>query len=776
MDIIFEQLLSISAKFSVFLDETIGWANSWKVLPMRPVLRHCFLVPYVLLSASGNASVPAMNLPILLFLENKDEFHYNFFDRSKGMNRILNRQAFFADGTPFYRLYTSDGTGYSVRLRFRTAKDNAELVTVVTDSMKADMHKCFTEGRFDYYEVMLHYPECGTNYYFTVTGAETDEGKRTAVYNKRGVMDGVQDYYNFNFYPEFKTPDWAKGAVFYQIFTDRFCNGDPTNDVLDREYSYVKLHSEQERDWQAYPHDMDVCHFYGGDLQGIMHKLDYLQDLGIEVLYLNPIFVSPSNHKYDIQDYDYIDPHFGRIVDDAGEVLEKSDMDNCHASRYIRRVTNKKNLEASNELFVQFVEEVHRRGMKVILDGVFNHCGSFNKWMDRERIYEGQEGYAPGAYVDEKSPYHSFFKFHSEKWPYNKDYDGWWGHDTLPKLNYEGSDKLVEYILNVARKWVSPPYSADGWRLDVAADLGHTAEYNHAFWKSFRKAVKEANPQALILAEHYGNPESWLRGDEWDTVMNYDAFMEPVTWFLTGMEKHSDEYREDLYGNSEAFIGAMKHHMQSLHMGALYGAMNELSNHDHSRFLTRTNHRVGRLSYAGAEAASAGINPAIMREAVVIQMTWPGAPTVYYGDEAGVCGFTDPDNRRTYPWGKEDQEMLDFHKRMICIHKAYPILAKGSLEFLWNDHQGLSYGRFSDSEQILVILNNQDQERDIRVAAWKTGVSRKEATAFQRLMLSSGEGYTEMPEEYIADAGILQVKMPAYGAMVLHHRARDKYK
>ena len=141
MDIIFEQLLSISAKFSVFLDETIGWANSWKVLLMRPVLRHCFLVPYVLLSASGNASVPAMNLPILLFLENKDEFRSNFFDRSKGMNKILNRQAFFADGTPFYRLYTSDGTGYGVRLRFRTAKDNAELVRVVTDSMKADMHK-----------------------------------------------------------------------------------------------------------------------------------------------------------------------------------------------------------------------------------------------------------------------------------------------------------------------------------------------------------------------------------------------------------------------------------------------------------------------------------------------------------------------------------------------------------------------------------------------------------------------------------------------------------
>ena len=210
-------------------------------------------------------------------------------------------------------------------------------------------------------------------------------------------------------------------------------------------------------------------------------------------------------------------------------------------------------------------------------------------------------------------------------------------------MNYEESRQLYDYILNVGRKWVSPPYNADGWRLDVAADLGQSEDFNHQFWRDFRTAVKEANPEAVILAEHYGNPESWLRGDEWDTVMNYDAFMEPVTWFLTGMEKHSDEYREDLYGNSEAFIGAMKHHMRSLHMGALYGAMNELSNHDHSRFLSRTNHMVGRVEHLGPEAANEYVNKAVMREAVVMQMTWVGAPTVYYGDEAGVCGFTDPD-------------------------------------------------------------------------------------------------------------------------------------
>ena len=201
------------------------------------------------------------------------------------------------------------------------------------------------------------------------------------------------------------------------------------------------------------------------------------------------------------------------IVEDGGNILAEGDHENANATKYQKRVTDKKNLEASNEFFVQFVEEVHRRGMKVILDGVFNHCGSFNKWLDRERIYEKQEGYAPGAYVSADSPYRSYFRFFQEereRWPYNGSYDGWWGHDTLPKLNYEDSPKLEAYIFEIAKKWVSPPYNADGWRLDVAADLGRSNEYNHEFWKKFRKVVKEANPEALILAEHYGDPsECW---------------------------------------------------------------------------------------------------------------------------------------------------------------------------------------------------------------------------------------------------------------------------
>ena len=165
---------------------------------------------------------------------------------------------------------------------------------------------------------------------------------------------------------------------------------------------------------------------------------------------------------------------------DEGELLKPEQTENRLATRYIDRVSNKENLEASNELFAEVVKEAHRRGMKVILDGVFNHCGSFNKWLDRERIYENAPGYEKGAYIDKDSPYHSYFQFHDEnKFPYNGSYDGWWGHDTLPKLNYENSRQLLDYVLYIGRKWVSPPYNADGWRLDVAADLGKCKSFFH---------------------------------------------------------------------------------------------------------------------------------------------------------------------------------------------------------------------------------------------------------------------------------------------------------
>lgn len=674
---------------------------------------------------------------------------------------LLLKEALFADETYSYRKPAEPKAGETVTFLFRTGKNNVEGVILHIGEQEIAMRVASQDELFDYYECKAQMGEERICYYFQIK-----KGGRFCYYNKKGVTWEREAFFDFCIMPGFSTPDWAKGAVFYQIYTDRFYNGDPTNDVMDNEYVYIKEPVKKVNDWNRYPAAMDVREFYGGDLQGVIDKLDYLKDLGVDVLYFNPLFVSPSNHKYDSQDYDYVDPHLGVILEDYGNTVLNSETPNSQATRYINRVTNKKNLEASNQLLIHLVEEAHKRGMKVILDGVFNHCGSFNKWMDRECIYEHQIGYEKGAFIDEKSPYRSFFRFFDHgTWPYNEAYDGWWGHDTLPKLNYEESPKLFEYIMRIAKKWVSPPFNCDGWRLDVAADLGRSMDYNHYFWKEFRKAVKEANPNALILAEHYGDPGAWLQGDQWDSVMNYDAFMEPITWFLTGMEKHSDEKRPELIGDSEAFFSAMTYHMSRYHGASLQVAMNELSNHDHSRFLTRTNGTVGRTATMGPEAANQNVNKAVFREAVLMQMTWPGAPTLYYGDEAGLCGWTDPDNRRTYPWGKEDKALIQYHKDLIRIHKEHEALMKGSIKFLTGGKGYLSYGRFTEQEKIVVAVNNGTEPVEIEIPVWELGVL--DGTSMKQFVLSYEEDYTLQADTYDVKEGYIKIMMPMHSGIIL---------
>lgn len=686
------------------------------------------------------------------------------------MRPVIRKKALFSDMTEDYVSPVEPELNSEVTIRFRTAVNNVDLVFLVHNDEKIVMKKIESDANFDYYAITVTVSEESYLYYF-----EIKSGRAVIKYDRRGAVRDINAFYHFEIIPGFHVPAWAKGAVMYQIYVDRFCNGDPTNDVETGEYHYIGDKTVKVTDWSKYPAQMGVREFYGGDLQGVLNKMDYLQDLGVDVIYFNPLFVSPSNHKYDIQDYDHIDPHFGKIVDDKGDLLKEGQSENRLATKYINRVTNKANLEASDALFAKVVSEAHKRGMKVIMDGVFNHCGSFNKWLDRERIYENAAGYEKGAYVAKESPYNNYFQFYdSEKWPYNPSYDGWWGHDTLPKLNYEASKELTDYILYIGKKWVSPPFNADGWRLDVAADLGHTPEYNHNFWKKFRNAVKEANPNAIILAEHYGDPKSWLRGDEWDTVMNYDAFMEPLTWFLTGMQKHSDDYREDLLGNADCFFQAMTHHGSSFTNGSLQIAMNELSNHDHSRFLTRTNRKVGRTHTLGPEAANEGIDKAVMREAVLVQMTWPGAPTIYYGDEAGVCGFTDPDNRRTYPWGKEDKELIQFHKDMIHVHKTCKEFLTGSLKHVVSDYNVIGYGRFNKEAQSLIVVNNNDSVMVKEISVWEIGVPRE--CTMDQLILTTKGGFTTKKLNFPVIGGKVMVNLPPKSAIVLRHVSKPAHK
>lgn len=676
----------------------------------------------------------------------------------------INAEAVFSDETENFIIPTEPSDDEQVTIRLRTASHNVDSVFLIMDEKEVEVSIIRNEKPFDYYEFVFDKIPKKVSYYFKITKKE-----RVYFYNKKGLMNEVLHDYNFNIIPNWKMPEWSKSAVMYQIYVDRFNNGDKTNDVMTNEYKYLS-YSSKKLDWEKPVEATDIANHYGGDLQGIIDKLDYLKDLGIEVLYLNPVFVSPSNHKYDIQDYDYIDPHFAKIVKDEGEELKFEKFTNEFATKYISRTTDKENLEASNAFFADFVQKCHDKGIKVIIDGVFNHCGAFNKWLDKEGFYE-KNGYDVGAYSKKESKYHDYFSWGSNddySWPKNNTYSGWWGHDNHPKLNFEGSKELENYIMNIGAKWVSNPFNVDGWRLDVAADLGFSQEYNHEFWQKFRKSVKGANSEAIIISEHYGDPSSWLGGDQWDTVMNYDAFMEPITWFLTGMEKHSESFDVGLLNNHIAFEESMRYHKAKLSHQSLYSAMNQLSNHDHSRFLTRTNMICGRLHTSGAALADENIKIEVMMEAIVMQMTWIGSPTLYYGDEVGLSGWTDPDNRRTYPWGKENMELHDFYKKAIAIHKENPALKLGSLDKIYFKQGVLCYGRWLKDNAVIVCVNNNEKPEKVLIPVWR--YSKNEQGVLQGLLEHSKRIVSHMENEYQFSNGYLEILLPPKSSKILREK------
>ncbi len=690
------------------------------------------------------------------FIYNDVRVCYNFF--------MINRKAVFADETECFKTPYEPEAGDRVTLKLRTLANDVLKAYAVINGLKRVMTRLPQErgDRFDYYTVSFTCTDKPVNYHFEIF----DDDERVA-YNRLGCVENVQSEFDFSFVPGFKVPEWAKGTVFYQIFTDRFCDGDPSNNVEDNEYYYTGGHSKRVMEWYKLPDELDVRCFYGGDLQGVKAKLDYLQDLGIEAIYFNPLFVSPSNHKYDTQDYDHIDPHIAVIEDDLDHRMKFWEHNNGYAPRYIKRVTSHKNLEKSNAYFAELVKEIHARGMRVVIDGVFNHCGSFNKWLDREGIYLNKEGYEEkGAYQDADSPYRNYFKFEKPN-EAKSEYEGWWGFPTLPKLNYEKSAELEDYILSTGAKWVSEPYNVDGWRLDVAADLGHSPKYNHKFWRMFRDRVRGANPEAFIFAEHYGNPEPWFNGREWDSVMNYDAFMEPVTWFLTGMEKHSEGYDGSKLWDGKHFFDSMFKNMSKFPRPALDSALNQLSNHDHSRFLTRTNRTVGTIRTMGPHAAGYNVDVRVMALAVLIQMTWVGSPGIYYADEAGQVGWTDPDSRRTYPWGSENKELIEFHKSAIALRKKIHCLKKGSIKKLDAGNGFIIYGRFDADDIAAVVINCTDGEMNLSVPVWELGVPH--GASMTRRFFCGEYDYNE--DEVVGEVkfGRLFLTLPAKSGCVYHY-------
>lgn len=701
----------------------------------------------------------------------------------------------YSDGSFLYMNPKEPTENDTVTVKIRTKKDNASEVYLhygndIENFKSIKMGKGESVGEFDYYFAQIPPSKDIVFYYY-----EIKQYSDNVYYSRRGVEDNKpESSFQFKVIPNFKTPDWMKGAVLYHIFPDRFFNGDTSNDVVDNEYMYDNWPAVFVDDWNQVPDSNNpydegsnrTREFYGGDLEGVIQKLEYLKDLGIDGIYFNPVFVSPSNHKYDTQDYDYIDPHLGVIVKDGGKVIDPEEdpnykngvMDNSSvvnedATKYITRTTSEENLEASNEKMKELITKAHEMGIKIILDGVFNHCGSFNKWIDREHIYPDSEG--PGAYESEDSPFVDYFVFSEDEWPNNESYESWWGYKTLPKLNFEGSDELVEKIMSIAEMWVGPEYKADGWRIDVAADLGHSPAYNHEFYKMLRERVKEANTEAVILGEVYGNASSWLMGDEWDTIMNYDAFFGPVSWYLTGLEKHSYSYNKSLHNNVEAFDAELREKMAVIPYPSLETTMNQLDNHDHSRFLTRTSSKIDKgrsgSDISHPELAGVDINKGILKEAVIMQMTLPGAPTLYYGDEAGVVGWTDPDCRRTYPWGNEDEELLSFYKDIISIHKEYSSIKTGSLITLYTNSDNIvyAYARWDLNNKVIVAVNNNSTEQEVYIPVWQIGL--KSGDTVKQIFSADEETHSMMNEnikviDYNDINGVIKVKIPPYGGVI----------
>lgn len=464
-----------------------------------------------------------------------------------------------------------------------------------------------------------------------------------------------------------KTPDWFKEGVIYQIFVDRFFNGSADGKVLNpKRQSLIHAH------WDDLPlyifdketGDISRWNFFGGNLLGVRKKLSYLKSLGINTIYFNPIFEAPSNHKYDTGDYHKIDPMFG-----------------------------------DNQLFKELCTEAREMGIAIILDGVFSHTGSDSIYFNKYGHYDSL-----GAYQSIDSPYYRWYKFNDCA----EGYECWWNINTLPNIS-EMEPSYMDFVMfaenSVLKSWQS--MGANGWRLDVADELPDD------FIKGFYRTMKEVNPQSVLIGEvwedasnkiSYGRRRQYLLGEEMDSVMNY-PFRNILLSFLTGQS------------NADAAHRALLSLYENYPRQHFYSTMNLVGSHDVPRALTilKENLPKGR-----DEAALARL-----KLLVLWQNTFPGVPCIYYGDEAGLEGGTDPQNRKTYPWGHENIDLLNWYRDLIAIRNHYDVLKTGQWEPLYagDDVYGLvrfirnkenAFGQKKKNNIAIVLLNRSiDKKRDI---------------------------------------------------------------
>ena len=502
--------------------------------------------------------------------------------------------------------------------------------------------------------------------------------------------------------PDYATPDWARGAVVYQIFPDRFFNGDPTNDPTPEaiqgsdqasSYRYGDVYGNPvlPMAWNDAPEGACRAYtgvscdeqplgrdFFGGDLAGITAKLDDLAELGVTVLYLNPIFAAPSNHRYDTSDYAVIDPDLGTTAD-----------------------------------FDALIAGARERGIRVLLDGVFNHVSSDSPWFDREGRYP-----EVGACESADSPFRAWFTFRApaanEPSPCapttaggdDTYYVGWFGFDTIPEVIEQSSVyDLYTGPDGVVPTWVKA--GTAGWRLDVMDNL------SHGFMRRIRAATKAVDPDALVLGEQWGDTSPWLLGDEADTTMNY-RFRRAVIGLVNGDTADLDGSIKGL--TPSEFAARMEGVREDYPAPAWGTLMNLVDSHDTTRILWTLT--PGDENPAAKEAPAAlAAGKARLRVVAALQLTWPGMASIYYGTEAGITGQDDPDDRRTYPWDDRDEALRDWYRDLATLRADHVALRDGDLRFVLADDEAgtLAYTRRTDEEAALVVLNLADEPRTVTI-------------------------------------------------------------
>jgi len=526
----------------------------------------------------------------------------------------------------------------TIHLRLRTKRNDCSQVEAIVgdkytwkNTVEAVPMRIFAQDeRFDYWETSVVPPYRRLRYAFRLTAAEN---KKQIIMTERNFVDELPEdpnsFFDFPFINPidvFEPPAWVKDAVFYQIFPERFANGDPS------------ISPDNVEAWGGKPTPKN---FFGGDLQGVIDHLDHIAELGINAIYFTPLFEATTNHKYDTQDYLKVDPHFG-----------------------------------TNEKLKELVDACHARGIRVLLDAVFNHSGrTFAPFVDAQK--HGQQ-----------SRYAEWF--HVREWPLQvidgiPTYDTFAFEPLMPKLNTEHPE-VKQYLFQVARYWIEE-IGIDGWRLDVANEV------DHQFWREFRKIVKDVNPEAYILGEIWHDSIMWLQGDQFDAVMNY-----PFTNAVLDFFGHQSI-------DAQAFTDAIGHQLAAYPQQVTETAFNLLDSHDTPRLLTICDQ-----------------NEDAMKLAALFQLTYPGTPCIYYGDEVGIDGEGDPDCRKCMTWETEKQntDLLSFYKQLIALRHQHPALRSSDIRFIHagqDDDGTLAYERIADNERLLIVLNARAATAELNISS-----------------------------------------------------------